>query len=192
VKRALCALALVATTAGLAQAQNPRPRAQGNAPPPGGAMADSMRPGPGPGDDGMMGPGDPQRAQMMRAQVEQRLDRMIQMQLELSDADMGRVRQAMRANQDRRIAMMRREQDLRRGIGSQMQPGQAANNDSLSRMLDAVGRLRVERAESDEQMMRDLNFLPPVKRAKLGMMLQRFEQRMQEIRQQRLRRGMMR
>ncbi len=155
-KRVLLALALVASAAGLAQAQ------------------------------------DPQRAQMMRAQVEERLDRMIQAQVELSDGDMLRVRQAMRANQDRRLGLMRREQDLRRGIGSQMQPGQAANNDSLSRMLDAVGHLRVERAESDEQMMRDLNFLPPLKRAKLGMMLQRFEQRMQEIRQQRMRRGMMR
>ena len=129
---------------------------------------------------------DPRRMQMMREQVEERFGRIIQTELQLSESEMNRVRQSMRANQDRRIALMRREQDLRRAIGGQLEPGQAANNDSLSRMLDGVGRLRVERAESDQQLMRDLAFLPPVKRARLGMMLQRFDERVQDIRERRM------
>jgi hypothetical protein len=182
VKRVLMTAALLALVVGTGDAQRPRQPRPGDAPPPAGADSMRGRMGP-PGQDGMMGD-DPRRAQM-REQVQERMGRMIQTELQLSETDMGRVRQAMRANQDRRIAMMRREEDLRRGIGNQLQPGQAANNDSLSRMMDAVTHLRVERAESDEQMMRELNFLPAVKRARLGMMLQRFEERVREIRQQR-------
>ena len=66
---------VLAMTAGVAEGQ--RPRGQPNPPP---AGQDSMRPGPGPGmmgqpgQPGMMGEqGDPQRAQMMREQVEERM-----------------------------------------------------------------------------------------------------------------------
>jgi hypothetical protein len=196
VKSMMSAVVLAALTAGALNAQNPPPRPRRN-PPPAGQDSGMMREGqPGPGMMGPGGPGgqdDPERMQMMRAQVEERMSRMIQSELQLSEDQMGRVRQSMRANQDRRIGLMRREQDLRRAIGFQMQPGKAADNDSLSRMLDAVTHLRVERAQSDEQMMRDLGFLTPVQRARLGMMLQRFDQRVNMIRQQRpmmQRRGM--
>ena len=118
---------------------------------------------------------------------------MVQNQLQLSDQDMQRVRDVMRANQDRRIGFMRREQDMRRAIMTQMQPGQAANNDSVARMTEALGQLRVERAQSDQQLVRDLGFLPPVKRARLLMMMQRLDQRVQDIRMRRPGRpGMMR
>jgi Spy/CpxP family protein refolding chaperone len=193
VKFMMPVFALAALTAGALNAQNPPPRQRRN-PPPAGQDSGMMREGQpmpgmmGPGPDGQ---GDPERMQMMRAQVEERMSRMIQSELQLSEEQMGRVRQAMRANQDRRIGLMRREQDLRRAIGNQMQPGQAANNDSLSRMVDAVTHLRVERAQSDEQMMRDLAFLTPVQRARLGMMLQRFDQRVNEIRQRGMQRPMM-
>src|SRR4051812_29839105 len=167
-------------------------------PPPGGMMpGDSARPGMGQGmmgPDGQGGPGDP-RAMEMRQRVEARFGQMVQQELQLSDQDMQHVRESMRANQDRRVAFMRREQDMRRAIQAQLQPGQAANNDSVARMTEAMGHLRVERAQSDEQMVRDLGFLPPVKRARLLNMMQRFEQRVQEIRQRSMmgaRRGMMR
>ena len=167
-------VAALAMMAGAVQAQRPQMR-QGEPVPPAGRQAEDGRER----APRMM----EQRRQEMREQVEERFGRMIKTELELSDNDMERVRQVLRANQDRRIALMRREQDLRRAIGSQLQPGQAANNDSLSRMIDAVGHIRVERAESDEQMMRELNFLPAVKRARLGMMMQRFEERVREVRQ---------
>ena len=128
------------------------------------------------------GQGGP-RAEMLRAQIEERFGQMVQSELQLTDPQMQQVRQAIRANQDRRIALMRREQDYRRAIARQMQPGEAANADSVARMTDAVSHLRVEKAESDDQLVKDLAFLPPVKRARLLNMMQRFEERVREIRQ---------
>lgn len=181
-KRLMPALVLLTLAAGALEAQGPPPR-QRRAPLPAGVQ-DSMRNRPGePGMMGPQGPQDPERTQMMRAQVEERFGRMVQTELQLNEGQMQQVRQAMRANQDRRITLLRREQDLRRAIQLQMRPGQGANNDSLARMLDAVSHMRVERAQSDEQLSRDLSFLTPVQRARFGMMLQRFEQRVQEIRQ---------
>lgn len=152
--RIMTCLTVLALVAAGVQAQDPPPR-----------------PEPGP------------RAQVLREQVEARFGRMVQADLELTDTQMQQVRQAIRANQDRRIAMMRREQDLRRDARMQMERGGSANADSVSRLTESISRLRVEKAQSDDQLVRDLGFLPPVKRARLLNMMQRFEQRVQEIRQ---------
>ena len=174
-KRAgLIVIAALAVGAFSAGAQNP-PAAP---PQPG---SDSMR---------MMGPGfgpgpDPERMRMLREQVEERFGRMVQERLRLNEPQMTQLRTAMRANQDRRRNFMRRQMDLRRGIMGQMQPGVAANNDSLNRMLQEQGRLRVEMAQSEEQFQRDLAFLTPVQRAQLMMMQQNFEERVRDIARQR-------
>ncbi len=175
-KRAGLALLLVAATTSLAQAQNPRRR----------AGLDSVRPDTGWNSAPMAGgmdQQDPQRARL-RAQVEDRFYHMVQNNLALSDQQMGQVTTALRANQDRRIALGRREQDLRLAMARQMEPGQAADADSVARMTEALSHLKLERAQSDDQMVRDLSFLPPVKRAQLLAMMQRFEARVAEIRRQ--------
>jgi hypothetical protein len=139
----------------------------------------------------MMGPrpgfqGDPERMQALRRQIEERWGRVVQQELALSDQQMERVRAATRAHQDRRRDLGRRRADLERGIQGQMQPGVAANQDSLDRMLEAMARLRVQDAESDEQLNRDLGFLTPVQRARYFMMARRFEERLRAIRQRQL------
>ncbi|HWO89366.1 MAG TPA: hypothetical protein VNL98_09475 [Gemmatimonadales bacterium] len=151
---------------------------------PGMPMPDSMRPMPMmPGHMGPMGQGPgPARLMQLRQQIEERFGQMVQNQLNLTDQQMDRVRQAMRANQDRRRDLDRREMDLHRAIGGQLQPGVAANNDSLNRMLDQLVQIRAQRAQSDQQFMRDLSFLTPVQRARFMVMLHRFEQRVREVR----------
>jgi len=172
--------ALLVGSAAIAGAQQVPPAAPGtgqampsDTPPP-------FEPGMGPG-----GMGNPERMQALRMQVEQRWGLLVQTQLQLSDEQMGRLRQAMRANQDRRRDLGRRQMDLRLAIGQQLQPGVAANQDSLNRLMDAMGRIGVERAQSDQQFMRDLQFLTPVQRARLFVMQRAFEQRIQGIIRQR-------
>jgi len=185
-KRAvLVAAVLAAAMAPAAMAQNP-PTGQNNRPmtadtPPPAMWGPGMRGGPG----GYRG--DPQRMQQLREQIMERWGQMVQQQLQLNDQQMDRVRTATRAHMDRRRDLVRRRMDLERAIGQQMQPGVAANSDSLGHMLDAMGRLRLEDAQSDEQLNRDLSFLTPVQRARFFMMQRRFEDRMREIR---ARRGM--
>ncbi len=129
-----------------------------------------------------MGPADQERARMLRERIEERFGQMVQGELQLTEPQMQRLRETMRANQDRRIALNRREADLHRAIGDQMRPGQAAHEDSLNRMLNAAAQLRVQRAQADEQFVRDLGFMTPVQRARFLGMLRRFEQRMVEVR----------
>ena len=123
---------------------------------------------------------DPERMRQLRQQVEERYERMVQARLELTEPQMQQLRQAMRSNQDRRRDLMRREMDIRRSMQRQMQPGVAANNDSLSQLLEQQSRLRVELAQSDELFQRDLGFLPPVKRVQLMQMQRNFEERVRE------------
>ena len=172
----LIVMMALAVGAGAARAQNP-PAAPPTQPEP-----DSLRYLP-PG----MNPGmDPERTRMLREQVDERFGRMVKERLQLNDQQSQQLRTAMRANQDRRRNYMRRQMDLRRGIMGQMQPGVAANNDSLNRMLQEQGRLRVEMAQSDEQFQRDLSFLTPVQRAQLMMMQQNFEERVRDIARRRM------
>ena len=175
----LAATALAIIVPALA-AQNPLPaeRPMGADTPP--MWRQAMRPS-APGQRG-----DPAQMERLRQQVEERWGRMVQQELQLNDQQMDRVRAATRPHQDRRRDLGRRRMDLERGIQGQMQPGVAANQDSLSRMLDAMGHLRVEDAQSDEQLNRDLNFLTPVQRARFFMMSRRFEERLREIRERRM------
>jgi hypothetical protein len=166
--------ALVAGFAVGAMAQVPP-----NAPPAG-------QPGPqGPMNRRMMRPGmqNPDRAAAIRAQIEERWGQRIQVELGLTDPQMERLRTAIRANEDRHRDFNRREGDLMRAVMEQLRPGVAANNDSLGRSLDAIAGIRVQRAQSDQQELRDLaQFLNPVQRARLLLMRRQLMDRIDQIR----------
>jgi hypothetical protein len=128
-------------------------------------------------------PQNPDRAAAIRAQIEARWGQRIQTELELNDQQMDRLRTATRANEDRHRDFNRREADLMRGVVEQMRPGVAANQDSLGRMLDALAGVRVQRAQSDQQELRELGqFLNPVQRARLLLMRRQLMDRIELIR----------
>ncbi|HXY39114.1 MAG TPA: hypothetical protein VEQ10_05560 [Vicinamibacteria bacterium] len=156
------------------RAQNPAATADSGA-----AMGGQM---PGPGMRGG------QRAEQLRAMIEERFAQRVKMALGLTDQQMARLRAAQRADRDRRLHLRDREMDLRRAIGDQMRPGVAANQDSLSRLQDALVQNHVARAQLEEQNERELaQFLTPVQRARLLQMRQMLLQRIETIRQGRWR-----
>ncbi|MBI4541764.1 MAG: hypothetical protein HY705_01905, partial [Gemmatimonadetes bacterium] len=116
---------LVSLAAGVALAQNPPPR-----PPPGmpgvqgmPGMQDTGRMPMRPGArmrPGMMMQGR-ERAEQLRREIEEQFGRRVQMELELNDQQMDRLRAAARTNQDRRRDLERREQDLHRAVMQQLQ-----------------------------------------------------------------------
>jgi Spy/CpxP family protein refolding chaperone len=167
-------VATLLVLAGTALAQQPAPRPMGQDTPPGPGM---MRP---PFRPEMQ---DRERVMRFQQQIEERFGRMVRVELNLNDQQMDRLRTAMRGNQDRHQDLNRREQDLHRAMADQLQPGVAANQDSLGRMLDAALQTRVSHVQSDQQFNRDLaQFLTPVQRARLVIMMKRFEERVGEIR----------
>jgi len=173
-KHAVSAVVVALTMAGTAAAQNP-PGDTMRAPMQGPMMRQRM-----PMMQGQM----PQRTpEQLRQQVEQRWGNMVQQELGLNDQQMDRVRTSERANQDRQRELGRREEDLHRAVRDQLQPGVAANNDALNRSLEELAAIRVQRAQSDQQLLRDIAFLTPVQRARYFVMAQRFRERIQALRQ---------
>lgn len=187
----VAALMLVAAGAAFAQNPPPPPPRQPGGPPQDTSQGPMMQPGmmrPGMMQPGMM---DQERAQQLRAQIEERFGQRVKMELSLTDQQMERLRAAMRANQDRHRDLDRREEDLGRGVMEQLRPGVAANQDSLGRLLDAIAANRVARAQSEQQELRELaGFLNSVQRARLLLMRRQLMDRMEAIREGRLRPGM--
>jgi len=176
VKKLVGVLAVSVAVAGAAVAQNPQP---GQAP---GQAPDSTMP-----FGRHMGPRNgfrQQRLQQLRGQIEQRWYERVQTQLSLTDPQMDKLKTAERSARDRRQALNDHEQDLRQAVGEQLKPGVAANGDSLSRLLDAIAQNHVQRAQEEQQELRDLaQFLTPVQRARLLIMRQGLMQRVQAIRE---------
>ena len=134
------------------------------------------------------GPARGARAEQLRAMIEERFSQRVQTELGLTDEQMVKLRAAWRADRDRRLHLNDREVDLRRGIYQQMQPGVAANQDSLSRLQDALVQNHLARAQLEQQQERELaQFLTPVQRARLLQMRQALMQRIQTIREGRWR-----
>ncbi len=126
---------------------------------------------------------NPDRAAMMRAQIEERFGQAIRNQLGLNDQQMERLRTVSRANEDRHRDFNQREADMFRAAMDQMKPGVAANQDSLAHLLDGIAALRVQRAQSEQQELRELaQFLNPLQRVKLLVMRQQLMNRVQAIR----------
>jgi hypothetical protein len=122
------------------------------------------------------------RAALLRAQIEQRFAERVKVQLGLSDEQMGRLQAAVQADRDRRMQVRSREVDLRRALAEQMRPGVAANQDSVSRLLDALAANHVARDELEQQEQQELSqFLTPVQRTQLLFMRQQLQQRIQTI-----------
>lgn len=175
------ALCLAVLAAGAVQAQNPQPapRAAG-----GGGQDSGMMPmrWQGPGRPGM----NPERRQQLMAQIQERFAERVQARLGLTNQQMDRLRAEMRSDRDAHQRLQEQEQDLRRAIGDQLRPGVAANQDSLSRLLDAVAGNHVARAQLEQQELRDLSFLTPVQKAQLLLMRQMLLQRVETIREGRM------
>jgi hypothetical protein len=141
---------------------------------------------------GMMGQGrmmdDTGRAQMLRERVEQRFGQMVQQELQLTEPQMQQLRVAVRAHTERRRELAQRQQAVNQAIRWQMRPGIAADRDSLDRLENTRTHLRVEQAQQEEQLERELGFLTPVQRVRFMQMMRTFEQRIQEIRMRQMRR----
>lgn len=170
--------AMVLGCVAAAVAQNPpQPQPTPQPTPPGQLM---------PGQAGrrmMPGMQHPDRAAMLRAQIEARFGERVKAELGLTDQQMDRLQMAARANEDRTRDLNRREADMARAVMEQLRPGIAANQDSLGRLLDGIAAVRVQRAQSEQQELRELGqFLNPVQRARLLLMRRQLLQRIQEIR----------
>ncbi|HEU5170861.1 MAG TPA: Spy/CpxP family protein refolding chaperone [Gemmatimonadales bacterium] len=129
---------------------------------------------------------DPARAEQLRQQIEDRFAERVRRQLDLSDEQMTKLRGTARTYGTRRRELGREERDLRAALAEQLRPGVAANQDSVSRITDALVNLRGAYAQTFRDENREMSaYLTPVQRSQLFVMRERLMRRAREIREER-------
>jgi hypothetical protein len=133
---------------------------------------------------------DSTRAAELRAQVERRFAEHVRRELDLSDDQATKLRATQERYAGRRRAQMQRQQEIRRALDDQMQPGVAANADSVRRLMDALQAGRGDMLKLEQEEDREMaGYLSPVQRARFQTMRERFVQRVQQLRRERGRGG---
>ncbi len=131
-------------------------------------------------------PGEPRRAEELRQRVEGRFAERVRERLQLSDDQMMRLRGTTRTYGARRRELAEQERGIRRALAQQLRPGVAADQDSVSRLTDALVAIRAAQAHTLRDENREMaEYLTPVQRSQLFGMRERLMRRAQEIRAER-------
>ncbi|MDP3908999.1 MAG: hypothetical protein Q8Q14_01285 [Gemmatimonadales bacterium] len=129
---------------------------------------------------------DTTEAGRLRGQIEQRFRQRVQEQLQLTPDQATKLQASQERFGIRRRELGRQQMERRRALEGQMQPGVAANADSVRKLMDAIHGGRAELLKIDQDEDRELaGYLTPVQRARLGLMRERLHRRVNEMREQR-------
>lgn len=129
---------------------------------------------------------DSAQEEQLRAEVERRFGARVRTELGLNDDQAGKLKATQERYGPRRRQLLRGQLLHRFALQRQMQPGMAANPDSVKFHMDQMqaGRADLLKVEQDED--REMSgYLTPVQRARFQIMRQRFLERVNEMRQDR-------
>lgn len=129
---------------------------------------------------------DSAERERLQQEIERRFGAVVQQQLELSNDQADKLRATEERFRTRRRAIVRQQLLLRFGLQDQMRPGQAANPDSVRRLMDAMQANRGDLLRLDQEQDREMSgYLTPVQRARYQMLRERLLRRLQEVRRER-------
>jgi hypothetical protein len=132
-------------------------------------------------------PADSAERERLQAAIERRFGQVVREQLGLSDDQARRLAQTEEHFRPRRRAIFRQQARLRLALQDQMLPGNAANPDSVRRLMDGIQVTRSDMLQLDQEQDREMaGFLTPVQRARYQMLRERLLIRLQEVRRQRM------
>ena len=135
--------------------------------------------------DSARAPSDSAQAEQLRSQIEQRFSQRVQQELNLTNDQTAKLKDTQERFGPRRRALMQQQMQRRRALEQQMQPGVAANQDSVRKLMQGLdaGRLEMVRIQQDEN--KELGtFLNPVQQWRYNQMRERFMARVGEMRRQ--------
>jgi len=122
------------------------------------------------------------RRDSLRHRIEERFAARAQEELGLTNEQTAKLRATSQQFGARRGELRNRGERLREALAAQLQPGVAANQDSVARLTDAMIELRVAQAQaSREEVKAQSKYLNPVQRARLYVMRERFAHRVREV-----------
>ena len=126
----------------------------------------------------------------LQQEIERRFGAVVQRQLGLTDDQAGKLRATEERFRPRRRAIMREQLLLRMGLQDQMRPGEAANSDSVRRLMDGMQANRSALLQIEQEQDREMSgYLTPVQRARYQMLRERLVQRLQDVRRERAGQG---
>jgi protein CpxP len=121
------------------------------------------------------------RADSLRQRIEERFAARVQSQLGLTNEQTAKLKATNQAYSGRRRELRDRAMRVREGLTQQLQPGVAANQDSVAKLTDAMIDLKLASAQLTRDEMKDVSkYLTPVQRARLLVMRERFMERVRE------------
>jgi LTXXQ motif family protein len=131
------------------------------------------------------------RSDSLRQRIEERFASRVQQELGLTNEQTAKLRATSQQFGGRRREMHTRQRQLGEALRAQLQPGVAANQDSVAKLTDAMIDLRLASAQSTREEMKELSkFLNPLQRARLFVMRDKLRHRVKEVREHRgFRRG---
>jgi Spy/CpxP family protein refolding chaperone len=122
------------------------------------------------------------RADSLRHQIEERFASRAQERLGLTNDQTTKLRATSRQFGARRGELRARAHRLRESLRAQLQPGVAANQDSVAKLTDAMIELRLAEAQlSRDEIKEQSKYLNSVQRAQLYVMRERFADRVKEV-----------
>ena len=122
------------------------------------------------------------RRDSLRHRIEERFAARAQVELGLTNEQTAKLRATSQQFGARRGELRNRGERLREALAAQLQPGVAANQDSVARLTDAMIELRIAQAQaSREEVKEQSKYLNPVQRARLYVMRERFAHRVKEV-----------
>lgn len=131
-------------------------------------------------------PADTGEAARLRQQIEQRFTEHVQQELRLSPDQVTKLRATQERFGDRRRTLLRQQLDRRRALEDQMQPGVAAKDDSVRKLMDGLQAGRGDMVRLEQEEDREMaGYLTPVQRARYQRMREHFLQRVNEMRAER-------
>ena len=125
-------------------------------------------------------------AERLRQQIEDRFGERLSQELGLTDDQSVKVRGVLASWAVKRRNLEREERQQRTQLSAAMRPGVAANDQAVTRLVDAVMATRGAMGQTYRDEMAELGtVLSPVQRAQYLLLRDRLMQRVQELRQER-------
>jgi hypothetical protein len=133
---------------------------------------------------------DSTERERLQEAIERRFGQVVRQQLALTDDQARQLRLTEARFRTRRRDIARRQLRLRLALQDQMLPGNAANPDSVRRLMDGLQAGRADLLRLDQAQDREMaGYLTPVQRARYQMLRERLLNRLQDVRRQRTQGG---
>src|SRR2546427_11041448 len=100
---------------------------------------------------------DEVEAQQLRQQIRERWSQRVRQDLSLSDEQAAKLQATEQKFMQQRIGLAQRQRDINEALRGQLQPGVAANPDSVRRLMDGRDRNRAALAQVEDRKSTRLN-----------------------------------